>query len=404
MIIRTAKHPIFVLIYFLWASSFVLADYKTWTSNDGVSIEAKIVAVQDGSVLLERADGAEFTVPVTRFSDDDQIKILSWTPPPIEVPSAEDAVMVLATEKGRGSGFLLQHNGRVYLYTNQHVLGDMAELTAKDLKGESIELGKLEIAKDRDLARLRANKYKGLLLGADTPQTGSDIVVYGNSQGSGVITRSDGKIVGLSPILLEVSSEIVAGNSGGPVVTNDDKVLAVSSFVTYTDSRLDPTVRGTRYEKPRRFALRLDNQVDFIPVAWDEFSSAYDIYEKAVIAYDEALQITRSLVESPMSPQLEDSYQTDSINRIARTHNRDIRRSPDMVYSELEMRNARRQLSRRLIRNLRDAYAIAETALSESSSQLDAEIYGWMHSELERRGDILPGWQTFLDQYFETIR
>ena len=300
------------------------ADYETWTSSDGAEMQARILWVEDGRVDLERSDGMEFSVPVNRFSSESQERIREWSPPPIEVPPVDEVVLILETENGRGSGFLLQEGGRVYVYTNQHVVGDLVSLEAKDIQGRSIELGDLQIARDRDLARFPVEERRGLKLVEETLRSGSEIVVFGNSQGSGVITRDEGTILGLSGEALEVSSEIVAGYSGGPVVNSEGRVVGVSSHVTFGDSELDPTVKGTRFEDPRRFALRMDGEISFVPINRADFTRAYDSFHRSVTAYDEAMNLTRLIMDSPTTHILENSYNTEDVNRIIRSHNRDV--------------------------------------------------------------------------------
>ncbi|MEM7145419.1 MAG: prolyl oligopeptidase family serine peptidase [Verrucomicrobiota bacterium] len=45
---------------------------RTWTSTDGKTIEAEFVGATDTEVTIMRADGKEFTMPLTRLSDDDR--------------------------------------------------------------------------------------------------------------------------------------------------------------------------------------------------------------------------------------------------------------------------------------------------------------------------------------------
>lgn len=46
---------------------------RTWTENDGKhKVEAELVAVQDGTVTLRKADGKEVKVALKRLSEADQ--------------------------------------------------------------------------------------------------------------------------------------------------------------------------------------------------------------------------------------------------------------------------------------------------------------------------------------------
>jgi hypothetical protein len=57
------------------------ADARTFTDAQGRKLEAEVVAVQQGQVRIRRADGQEFTLPVTTFSAADQAFLQQWKPP-----------------------------------------------------------------------------------------------------------------------------------------------------------------------------------------------------------------------------------------------------------------------------------------------------------------------------------
>jgi hypothetical protein len=53
---------------------------RTFTDSQGRKLEAEVVAVQQGQVRIRRADGQEFTLPVTTFSAADQAFLQQWKP------------------------------------------------------------------------------------------------------------------------------------------------------------------------------------------------------------------------------------------------------------------------------------------------------------------------------------
>jgi hypothetical protein len=112
-----------------------------------------------------------------------------------------------------------------------------------------------------------------------TPKVEDAIWALGNSQGSGVVRPLKGELVSLGPTRLEITAEIVKGNSGGPVVNSDFKVLGVSSFGEY---RVDVWSKNTKLDAVRRFALR--------PGAvrsWDKFDSVE--FLRVAYVYDQML-------------------------------------------------------------------------------------------------------------------
>jgi len=366
-------------------------EFEEWESVDGRVLEARILFVDDGEVRMERADGMEFSIPIERFSEDDREKILTWEPPEIDVPLPDDAVLVFETDSGRGSGFLVQEGGRTWVYSNQHVIGDGLGVRAYDTSGRELDLGSLEIAGDRDLARFGVRADRGLIL-ARRVGTGDEISVYGNSQGTGVITRSDGRVLGIAPKVMEVSSGIVSGNSGGPVVNSEGEVVGISSFVTFGEDD-DPTVKNTRFEEPRRFALRLDGLIDFRPVGREEFQEIYREFETYIRVFDESIAFTEMVMKDPVNPILAGNFDSEEVIDLVEDHNKDVARIPNLASSGMPHKSKIRRISGRLTDTLEDSLETGEDSLQAALRILPDERFGWMESEVKRREQILEQWR-----------
>jgi hypothetical protein len=91
---------------------------------------------------------------------------------------------------------------------------------------------------------------------------GDDVLVLGNSQGSGVVTEIPGKVVGIGPDLVEVDAKFVEGNSGSPIVhLKSGKVIAIATFLTlHNTSVID---KDSPFDGIRRFGYRLDVAKDW---------------------------------------------------------------------------------------------------------------------------------------------
>ena len=93
----------------------------------------------------------------------------------------------------------------------------------------------------------------------------------GNSEGAGVITSSKSRIMGIGPDEIEVESDFVPGNSGGPVINEAEQVVGIATYIKNPVDKPDWAKKDTRYEKPRRFTIRptrvkdwmLANKTDF---------------------------------------------------------------------------------------------------------------------------------------------
>ena len=72
------------------------------------------------------------------------------------------------------------------------------------------------------------NNIPSLSIKKETPVIGDKITVHGNSGGGGVVTRIQGKVLGVGPNLVEVDAEFVQGNSGCPILSDSLEVVGVA--------------------------------------------------------------------------------------------------------------------------------------------------------------------------------
>ncbi len=194
----------------------------------------------------------------------------------LPVPRIERAVFVVEHDKGRGSGFLMQQTGVVFFVSNIHVLSGGSQFSIKNVYGESVSIpDTVQVAADRDLVRFPVPYKGGLRM---SPEYGFDdkICAVGNSGGEGVLTRLDGKIMALGPKVIEISSNIIPGNSGGPVLDQSNQVVGVSTYLVNHKNMPDWIIKGSRFTEARRMAARVDN-VEWITMSWKDFcrESAY---------------------------------------------------------------------------------------------------------------------------------
>jgi hypothetical protein len=136
-------------------------------------------------------------------------------------------------------------------------------------------LGAADAAKGHDIMRIALGAAPPHPLEAITDfnnsvAIGDDVVVLGNSGGGGVVTNLPGKVVGVGPDRIEVSSEFIPGNSGSPVIhQKTGKVIGVATYLT---KRYDDFAQnGAGESVVRRFAYRLDSVKTWEPVNWGEF-------------------------------------------------------------------------------------------------------------------------------------
>ncbi len=256
----------------------------------------KFVSVSDQGVKVSHNNGIS-VLPLTSLPEAWRAKHVpnpSATPMPSPSAAAEVAprsalsmssfdpncVVFIKTDSGTGSGFIAKVNDKTYVYTNAHVLcGSPGGFTKKivsiktaagrtiptpydlelsNMVDDSSNNGLEDVArfpivlKDGDVA------YELGGLDVNTSMT-QKVVAYGNSLGGEVITSLAGNIMGLGTDRIEISCEIVPGNSGGPVVLADTKkVIGISTYLSTGGNKRDIWTSGTTFDRVRRFALRPD--------------------------------------------------------------------------------------------------------------------------------------------------
>lgn len=175
---------------------------------------------------------------------------------------ARNALIIVETLKGAGSGFVTLFDGVMYVLTNVHVLDDCTQLKLKTLDGQELRYSVIEFSNTKDLARIQLLNppptLTPLTIAPVTITINQPVVVYGNSLGTGVATELKGKLLGIGPEKIEIDADFVGGNSGSPILDAQGQVIGVATYVTRFTPGSDWVIDNTRFAKTRRFGLRLD--------------------------------------------------------------------------------------------------------------------------------------------------
>ncbi|TVP79637.1 MAG: hypothetical protein EA353_05740 [Puniceicoccaceae bacterium] len=254
------------------------------------SLEERVERLRHELVAAERELAAANEASVEELAPVEAAELAQALNVPI------DALVIVASDQGQGSGFLAEIRGRRFLVTNIHVLGSARQANFLTAEGQTLSFGDIAfISRQRDLAIIPLDwdgpVFEALASVRDQGiSIGDAVTVIGNSDGGGVATRVTGKIMGIGPHEVEVDASFIPGNSGSPIIHDKSGlVVGIASYVRNMD-RSSWTTSGTTVPTVRRFGYRLDGDVEWDQISLDALwrqGEAFERYEKR----------TRSLID-----------------------------------------------------------------------------------------------------------
>ena len=180
--------------------------------------------------------------------------------------SVFDSILVAKGDRGEGTAFFARQDGKVYLFSNIHVLMGNRGVKFLDQHGTQYKPVALEGASDRDLVRISVVNPPTTALPIAVPRVSeTPIAVCGNAGGEEVMRPVKGVIVGIGPTKVEVDAGFVRGHSGSPIVTPEGAAVGIATYMTRTNP--DWTNTNTPFTVTRRFGYRLDNVKTWIPIS-----------------------------------------------------------------------------------------------------------------------------------------
>jgi hypothetical protein len=186
------------------------------------------------------------------------------------VRTTGESLIFVEGADGQGSGFICMLNGKRVLVTNQHVIRGNPAMQFTTLNQAAVKVGPARTATAHDIIVYDVTDPVPALEAttdfAQSVSVGDEVVVLGNTEGARVIKPLAGKVVGVGPNLVEISSEFLPGNSGSPIIhLKSGKVIGIATYAIVRDVN---SLTGQRQASVRRFGYRLDSVQNWQPVNW----------------------------------------------------------------------------------------------------------------------------------------
>jgi|HubBroStandDraft_6_1064221.scaffolds.fasta_scaffold00024_21 S1-C subfamily serine protease len=163
------------------------------------------------------------------------------------VARVRPAVVVVETDKGLASGFVVRPDGTIV--TNHHVIADATAMAVKFASGEvyrNVYLLSSDPVEDLAFLRIEGVDLPTVLLGnSSAVQVGDDVLLVGAPRGLEQ-TVSSGLISGIrldeGVRVIQTSAAASPGSSGGPLLNRHGEAIGVMSFKVVNGENLNFTI------------------------------------------------------------------------------------------------------------------------------------------------------------------
>lgn len=146
------------------------------------------------------------------------------------------AVVTIKTNVAQGTGFLITNDG--YLLTNSHVLSGARYANIYTYENNAYSSSLIGYDLDLDIALLKIEgNFEKLELGdSDSVKIGEKVIAIGNPLGlsfstsEGIISARDRIGSNNLPYYFQTDASLNPGNSGGPLINKEGKVIGINNF------------------------------------------------------------------------------------------------------------------------------------------------------------------------------
>ena len=210
----------------------------------------------------------------------------------------QSALVIVKAGGSTGSGFVYEKEGKQYIITNQHVIQGSAKMAFTTLKGLKLKPTSIEVANSGDMVRIgieSSSLITAIKAEDGIPTSGDHVLVMGNSDGAGVVTELQGRVLAVGPDEVEVDAAFVSGNSGSPLFTTNFNVIGIATYVK-KEKKEDWINKDTRFNEVRRFATRIGPDTKWKPVSLKTFVAQGKVLNDYDLFLDDLLTCMRNIV------------------------------------------------------------------------------------------------------------
>ena len=152
------------------------------------------------------------------------------------IEAAIKSVVTIRTNVAQGTGFIITSDG--FVVTNAHVLQDAHYANAITYNREIKPMSLIGYSSKLDIALLKIEgSYSFLEFGdSDNIKIGEKVIAIGNPLGlsfsvsEGIVSAVDRVGGNGLPAYIQTDAALNPGNSGGPLINSDGKVIGINNF------------------------------------------------------------------------------------------------------------------------------------------------------------------------------
>lgn len=256
---------LFIIVYsiFLILAVFSMVNPISISNNNGPNlVEGNGNSVLYNSLKIE---------PLVNYNHNNTNKLKNINDDFTEVISkAISSVVSIETDSAEATGFIISPDG--YIVTNVHVIKDAKYIKA--ITNDKVEHTAELIGEDPnlDIALLKVDGYYPYLelKNSDDIMLGEKVIAIGNPRGLG-LTVTEGIVSAINrkgsnnlSIYIQTDAALNPGNSGGPLIDAEGKVIGINTFKISSDENLGfalesnyirKGVKGIIKDKPKEITL-----------------------------------------------------------------------------------------------------------------------------------------------------